>query len=236
MVNVLDDYISGPYEVFFVSGSTDSVLDITIVDDNLLEPVERFNLIIDSLSGDATIGNLDNVTISIIDNDGKCVQLIVQSRYDDFAAITVQFVQSLYVIAEESRMAQPELIFSNPSYTDINVTIVNNEVDATGELLFICIISITNFTIVENVDYDYPGPYNVTIPAGQTRLMFTISIINDSKNEGIENFTVIISSADLHPNVSIGSINATIVSIIDNIGEERGYITLQSVNFAKLLT
>ena len=132
LVIVLDDYISGPYEVLFVSGSTDSVLDITIVDDNLLEPVERFNLIIDSLSGDATIGNLDNVTISIIDNDGKCVQLIVQSLYDDFAAITVQFVQSLYVIAEESRMAQLELIFSNPSYTDINVTILNEEIDATG--------------------------------------------------------------------------------------------------------
>ena len=132
MVIVLDDYISGPYEVLFVSGSTDNVLDITIVDDNLLEPVERFNLIIDSLSGDATIGNLDNVTISIIDNDGKCVQLIVQSLYYIFAAITVQFVQSLYVIAEESRMAQPELIFSNPSYTDINVTIVNEEIDATG--------------------------------------------------------------------------------------------------------
>ena len=86
MVIVLDDYISGPYEVLFVSGSTDNVLDITIVDDNLLEPEERFNLIIDSLSGDATIGNLDNVTISIIDNDGKCVQLIVPSSYCNFCS------------------------------------------------------------------------------------------------------------------------------------------------------
>ena len=65
-------------------------------------------------------------------------KLIVWSPYYNFAAITVQFVQSFYLIAEESRMAQPELIFSNPSYTDINVTILSVEVDATGELLFFC--------------------------------------------------------------------------------------------------
>ena len=69
------------------------------------------------------------------------------------------------------------------------------------------------------MDYDYPGPYNVTIPAGQTQVVFTISIINDSETEGIENFTIIISSANLHPNVSIGSINATVVSIVDDIGK-----------------
>ena len=69
------------------------------------------------------------------------------------------------------------------------------------------------------MDYDYPGPYNVTIPAGQIRLIFTISIINDSETEGIENFTVIISSTDLHPNVNIGNISETVVSIVDDIGK-----------------
>ena len=68
---VLGDYISGPYEVIFFGGRTNYVLNITIVDDNLLEPVERFNLTIESLFGDATIGNLDNTVISIFDNDGK---------------------------------------------------------------------------------------------------------------------------------------------------------------------
>ena len=66
----LDEYISGPYDAIFLSGSTSYVLNITIVDDNLLEPVESFNLTIDSLSGDATIGDLDQIVISIIDNDG----------------------------------------------------------------------------------------------------------------------------------------------------------------------
>jgi len=36
------------------------------------------------------------------------------------------------MFAEENRVAQPELVFSNPSYTDINVTIIIDEIDATG--------------------------------------------------------------------------------------------------------
>ena len=69
-INIVDDYISGPYDVIFLSGRTNYVINITIVDDNLLEPVESFNLTIDSLSGDAMIGNLDHTMISIFDNDG----------------------------------------------------------------------------------------------------------------------------------------------------------------------
>ena len=70
---MLGDYISGPYEVLFIGGVTNNILNITIVDDNLLEPVENFTLTISSLFGDATIGNLDNTMISIFDNDGKCI-------------------------------------------------------------------------------------------------------------------------------------------------------------------
>jgi len=60
--------------VIFISGETNYVLNISIIDDNLLEPVESFNLTIESLSGDATIGNLDHTAISIFDNDGESMQ------------------------------------------------------------------------------------------------------------------------------------------------------------------
>ena len=73
------------------------------------------------------------------------------------------------------------------------------------------------------MDYVYPGPYNVTVPAGETRVVFTISITSDSENEGTETFTVLISSVNLHPNVSIGDIDTTVVSIVDNIGKERQF-------------
>jgi len=79
-----------------------------------------------------------------------------------------------------------------------------------------CLIYVT-----ENVDYTYPGPFNVTVPAGETQVVFNISITSDNENEGTENFTVIISSANLHSNVSIGGINGAIVSIVDNISKLR---------------
>ena len=44
-------------------------------------------------------------------------------------AITVEFTQQAYSVAEDSAVARPELIFSNPSFTDINVTIFNMEID-----------------------------------------------------------------------------------------------------------
>ena len=61
------------------------MLYVTIVDDNLLEPVESFNLTITLLTGDARIGDLDHTVISIIDNDGMyvyiCVAIVMISGY-----------------------------------------------------------------------------------------------------------------------------------------------------------
>ena len=53
------------------------MLNVTIVDDNLLESVESFNLTIALLTGDARIGDLDYTVISIIDNDGMHVYISV---------------------------------------------------------------------------------------------------------------------------------------------------------------
>ena len=54
-------------------------------------------------------------------------------------AITVQLTQQSYTIAEVIGVAQAELIFSNPSYTDINVTVSTVQNDATGQLTFLCV-------------------------------------------------------------------------------------------------
>ena len=45
------------------------MLNITIIDDNLLEAVESFNLTTESVFGEATVGNLNHTVISIFDND-----------------------------------------------------------------------------------------------------------------------------------------------------------------------
>ena len=76
-------------------------------------------------------------------------------------------------------------------------------------------------TVTANDDYNYSGPFNVTVPAEGTRVVFNITIIIDSENEGTETFDVIISSTKLHPNVSIGIVSKTTVSIVDDIGKLR---------------
>ena len=78
------------------------------------------------------------------------------------------------------------------------------------------------------MDYVYSGPYNVTVPAGRTRVVFNISITIDSENEGTESFDVVISSANLHSNVSIGNVSTTTVSIVDDIGKLRWFISICS--------
>ena len=56
--------------------------------------------------------------------------------------------------------------------------------------------------------------------------MFNITIVIDGENEGTESFDVIISSADLHPSVSIGNVSTTTVSIIDDRGKLRHSISI----------
>ena len=75
--------------------------------------------------------------------------------------------------------------------------------------------------VIANTDYNYSGPFNVTVSAGGTRAMFNITIIIDSENEGTERFDVIISSANLHSSVSVGNVSTTTVSIVDDRGELR---------------
>ena len=78
---LLDDYIPGPYNVSIIAGRTNYMLNITIIDDNLLEPVESFNLTIESVSGEATVGNVSYTVISIFDNDRKYKRLHVGDHY-----------------------------------------------------------------------------------------------------------------------------------------------------------
>ena len=48
-------------------------------------------------------------------------------------AITVRFNQSMYSVNENEGPAQPTLVLSNPSSTDITVQVTNTDGSATGE-------------------------------------------------------------------------------------------------------
>ena len=69
-----DDYSSGPYNVTFLAGVTLVPFNVSITDDNVLEDNESFLLTIDFsvMPSNVTADNISQVTVTILDNDGKC--------------------------------------------------------------------------------------------------------------------------------------------------------------------
>ena len=65
------------------------------------------------------------------------------------------------------------------------------------------------------MDYD-SGPYNVTIPAGQTTVTFDVPINNDNILEGNENFTLTINEPSLPTGVTRGDPGQATVTIVDD--------------------
>ncbi len=65
------DYVSGPSDVIFYSGSNNSTacVNITILDDNALELEQTFTVTLTTSDPDVLLGS-DVTTVTITDNDG----------------------------------------------------------------------------------------------------------------------------------------------------------------------
>ena len=59
------------------AGKSSTSFSIEIFDDRHLENDEMFELSISSLPGGILFGSISNVTVVIVDNDGKLISLIV---------------------------------------------------------------------------------------------------------------------------------------------------------------
>ena len=66
-----DDYYPGPYTITFLAGRVSASMDVIILDDNELEDNERFNLTLTSLSVNASVDDIDQVTVTIMDDDSE---------------------------------------------------------------------------------------------------------------------------------------------------------------------
>ena len=82
------------------------------------------------------------------------------------------------------------------------------------------------FYLGGNVDYE-SGPFIVTIPAGETRVSFSITIVTDSLFEQNEQFSVTIDSASLPNRTFVEPDCMLVVTILNDDGELS--ITFQSV-------
>ena len=69
--------------------------------------------------------------------------------------------------------------------------------------------------LIDNNDYD-PGPYTVTIPAGQNDVTFSVAISDDIIHEQSETFNLIINESSLPSGVTSSDPNRVSVTIMDD--------------------
>ena len=67
------DYSSGPYTATFVSGTTNTLFDVTISDNNVYRGNVYFNITINpsSLPNNVIVGDTGQVRVIIVDDDSK---------------------------------------------------------------------------------------------------------------------------------------------------------------------
>ena len=68
-----EDYESGPYNVIIPAEMTSVLFNITIINDDVYEGNETFNLVVNvsSLSSNFTVGEISQATVTIMNDDGK---------------------------------------------------------------------------------------------------------------------------------------------------------------------
>ena len=71
------DYHSGPYTATFSAGTTIATFDVIINNDDMFRGARRFQLSIDpsSLPDNVTTDNINQATVTIVDDDSKCILL-----------------------------------------------------------------------------------------------------------------------------------------------------------------
>ncbi len=124
-----------------------------------------------------------------------CLLLAGLSSQAFAQSVTVQFSAATYSVVE-GNAAQLEVVLSAARAVDTTVRMTTIAFGATSV-----------------ADFD-PGPYDVTIPAGQTRATVSISTVEDTNMENDEQFTVIISAP--HTDVPVGSQGTASVTILDD--------------------
>ena len=69
------DYHQGPYSIRISGGQTNVLFDIRIIDDSKKERNETFNLYIDSFPYYIKAGDILHSTVTIVDDESKCVHI-----------------------------------------------------------------------------------------------------------------------------------------------------------------
>lgn len=114
------------------------------------------------------------------------------------------------------------MALNNPSSTNITVEVYDTNITATSKV-YMYIYRLWWLmkwsTFIGGVDYE-PGPYSVTLLAGNTVASFYLSIFDNILFEGNEDLILTINSSSLPSHVTINdTLQTTTLIIIDDDGK-----------------
>ena len=134
-----------------------------------------------------------------------------------FVVVSVSFNQSTYIANENDGSVQAVLFLSKSVASDITIEVRTNDNTATGEHIepISNVLHISNDITGGGVDYN-SGPYNVTFPAGEFSVSFSITINNDTVLEDNETFNLIITESSLPGSIILGEIYLAKVIILSD--------------------
>ncbi|MCG8098885.1 MAG: hypothetical protein JAZ05_07315, partial [Candidatus Thiodiazotropha taylori] len=159
------DFVETESTVLFLPGETEKQISIELIDDELFEESERFQLMITELDGDAEIGSPASTTISILNDDPDT----------NFATISLESVS--YEVRENAGQLRVTVFREG-----------NLDIAATVEY------STLNGSATADEDYQSISG-TLTFAEGFSRRTLTIDIINDTLYEQESSFTLILSNA-----------------------------------------
>ena len=110
------------------------------------------------------------------------------------------------------------LTLTNPSSTDLteDVYILTTDLSALGKYSSLSLLNLYNIYVSgQGIDY-HSGPYTTTFLAGTTAATFDVFISNDDIYRGARRFQLSISPLSLPNNATIGDIDETTVTIVDD--------------------
>ena len=177
------DYSGVPGSVTFNSGDTAKTFTVAAEADNEDDDGESVRLSFGaSLPAYVTAGTPDAATVTITD--------------DDVPAVTVQFGQSAYTVAEGSSRTVTVELSADPERTVVIPIVTTNQGEATAA--------------------DYSGvPQSVTFDSGDTTMTFTVAAEADNVNDDGESVRLSFG-ASLPADVTAGTPDAATVTITDD--------------------
>ena len=162
--------VAGNDSLRFEPGEDRLRFELVMASDPLREADQQSTLKIRAVEGDSS--GLAYVTISLEDDDQRAFER-------EIAVNTVGFAVSQMSVGEQDPVVQVDIVRYNPTDETLRVRYEVNDLTAT-----------------EGDDYFSPGGDAVTFAPGQRSARLLVPLVQDSRHEGDEAFTVVIQDQD----------------------------------------